>query len=410
MRVGAVAPPLAAEPVGMWLGQLVADEFLPTDPAASLAGNLWQSGLLEALCDQGKRLAVYGGTPHSAWPRSRLVAPDHAASLCGGKLDARMTGYLNLPLVKLFRQHALLRRLIGERIGRSGRPAVAFTYNAGYPEAATGRWLQEEHGVPWVSVLADYPESTDPRVSWARRTALDVYGGYQRKWVGQAAGRVYLSWALFEEERNGPKFHLDGGIAAIRASARPRPAGERRVLLFAGSLNALTGVDLLLDAFRRVEDRACELWICGRGNLEPQVAEAAGRDSRIKFLGLLSPQEFAEVMARADFFANPRPSALPENRSNFPSKVLEYLSWCRPVISTMTPGISPAYREVLTPIREETAEGLAEVIEETLSLSHADLAAQSEKIRAYVEQNLLWSIQARRLWRWLETENLLARN
>ncbi len=365
-----------------------------------------QIGFLEALSDQGIPVTAFGGTPHSAWPRGSVFAPAHEAWLCGGKLRTELTGYLNLPIVKLFSQHALLRRKIVRMLGDAeGRPAVVFSYNLGLPEALTGRWLQREFGVPWVCVVADYPETSDPRISRARRLAMDVYGGYQRQWLRQAAGRVYLSWSLFEEERLGPKLHLDGGIVEVHTAQRPEGSAPR-VVLFAGTLSAYAGIDLLLDAFRQVKERRCELWICGRGNQEDRVLAAAQADPRIHFFGLLGREELQNLMARADVFVNPRPSALPENRANFPSKLHEYLSWCRPVISTLTPGIAPAYREILVPVEDETPAGLATVIEQAVGYSQEEREELSGRIRCFVEEKLLWSVQAKRLWDWIEAELL----
>jgi glycosyltransferase involved in cell wall biosynthesis len=112
----------------------------------------------------------------------------------------------------------------------------------------------------------------------------------------------------------------------------------------------------------------------------------------------------AGLMGQADIFVNPRPSMIPENRANFPSKLLEYLSWGRPVISTLTPGVPPSYRSILIPVEDEDAEGLATTIENTLALGSRELDRMGERIRDYVSENLLWSIQARRLRNWLEAD------
>jgi glycosyltransferase involved in cell wall biosynthesis len=397
----------SAAPMQMlWLGSLLRPDLVRHEPAASAAGMSWQTGLLEALVDHGAKVRIHGGTPHSAWPQGRALVRAHESELCGGKLQPHMTGYVNLPVVKLFSQHRRLRHRLEGQLRRGWSPRVSFSYNPGLPEALTCRWLQAEHGVPWVCIVAEFPESSDPLISSVRRAALKVYGQYQRTWAEEAAGRVYLSWALFQDDRTLPKFHLDGGIDRLHPPSAP-PESGKRVLLFGGSLTALTGVDVLLDAFRSVRDRNLELWIAGRGNLEPQVVEAARHDARIRFFGQLGRDELHRLMQGAHAFINPRPSHLPENRTNFPSKVMEYLSWARPVISTITPGVSPSYRSLLVPVHEETRDGMAEVIERTLSASGDQLRVASDRIRAYIEENLLWSVQSRRLLRWLERESLL---
>jgi glycosyltransferase involved in cell wall biosynthesis len=388
---------------GVWLGPLVSEAYLKDELAASAAGNEWQAGLLRALHEEGHSLRAIAGAPRAAWPRGRLVARGGGTTRLAAGLSAETLGYLNLPLVKLFRQQARLRRVLAEGLRRRERPSVVFSYNAGYPEAATAQWLQSTEGVPWVCVVADYPESTDPRVPAVRRAALDIYSRFQQQWIDNAAGRIFLSWGLFERERKGPKFHLDGGVAAVRGAGEP-PDGSKRVIIYTGSLSAYAGVDLLLDAFSRVRERSCELWICGRGNLEGQVRQAALNDPRIRAFGLVSRERLDELMGQAHVFVNPRPSAVPENRANFPSKLLEYLSWCRPVISTITPGIAPAYRPFLSVVDDETPQGLADVMDRSLAISAAEAANTGARIRSFVEGHLLWSVQVRRLWQWLETE------
>jgi glycosyltransferase involved in cell wall biosynthesis len=389
---------------GVWLGPIVSEARLWEDQAASPAANQWQTGLLEALCDQGKPMEPIAGVPQSAWPRGRLLARTHSTPLCRGAAVARTTGYLNLPIVKWYRQEARIRSLVERQIEAAGPPAVVLSYNAGYPEAATAQWMRSKYGIPWVCVVADAPESSDPRTSFVRRTALRAYGRYQRRWIAAASARVYLSWTLFDQETHGPKLHLDGGIDAVRCAGFRIEPGSPRVLMFTGSLSSYTGIDRLLTAFQLVEQRDCELWISGRGNLEELVIAAAARDHRIRFFGLVDRERLMGLMAQAHVFVNPRPSSVPENRSNFPSKLLEYLSWCRPVISTMTPGIAPIYRSVLTMVEDESPEGLASAIRAALDLPDSEVRHASERIRAFVEKNLLWSNRAALLWDWLEGE------
>ncbi len=390
---------------GIWLGPLVSEEFLASEPAASPAANQWQANLLRALGDAGHPMAAIGGVPRAAWPAGPLIAeaPNDERKIL--PFQAELTGYLNLPVIKWLSLHTRLRARLTERFQRK-LPVVLFTYNAGCPETMTALWARRRFGIPWICVVADYPEASDRRVSALRRGALDRYGDWQRRKIGEADGRVYLSWYLAEQDGSARNYFLEGGVSRVN-SRDPASALSPRVVMFAGTLREFSGIELLLTAFREVRCSDCELWICGRGNLEDRVIAAAAGDSRIRFYGLVSRDRLLELMSAADIFVNPRPSALPENRANFPSKLLEYFQWGRPVISTMTPGIPPHYRQLLETVEPESAGELARVLDETIALSDEQLIERGEVIRRFVEDNLLWRNQAIRFWEWVEEAILL---
>jgi glycosyltransferase involved in cell wall biosynthesis len=396
-------------PQCLWLGQLVSEEFLRGEIAASAAGNRWQTGLVEALAGAGRAVRVLGCTPQAAWPRGSFFAPPHEAVTGSREVRASMSGYLNLPLLKLASQRAALLGAARQLVRRVGKPQVTLTYNAGMPEAQTARALQDEFGIPWICVLADFPGHTEQNRSRLRTQAIRRYGRFQREWLADAAGVVYLSWWLFERDARPAKLHLEGGVTAIRRGADELGSDTSRppIVFFAGTLSAWTGIDLLVEAFAHVRS-PCELWICGRGDMQDIVLEAAARDPRIRYFGLVSQSRLDELMTEADLFINPRPSHLPENQDNFPSKVLEYLSWCRPTLSTFTPGVPPDYRSVLIEVRSEQPEGIAETIEDVLARSPEELRGIAAEIREFAERRLLWTAQAERLWSWLEREKLLA--
>ena len=390
----------------LWLGQLVSEELLHSSPAVGVAANRWQLGLLRALHGEGMEMRVRGCTPQPAWPRGPVRAGAHEGAAADRSVKWSMEGYLNLPLVKLRTQHRQLLRAVRREIRSAGPPQVAFSYNAGLPEAFTARDLQREQGIPWVCCVADFPIVSQSDIGAARRALTAAYAERQREWVAEAAGRIYLPWVLYQNDPGKRKFYLEGGVNQIHPPAWRADDGSPPVMMFAGSLGAWTGIDLLLEALPFIR-APFELWISGRGALAERVEAAAARDSRIRYLGLVSQQELASRMSRVDLFVNPRPSAVEDNRYNFPSKLLEYLAWCRPVVSTLTPGIPPHYLDVLTPVREETPQGLGAVLEEVLQRSPRERLGLGDRIHSFVEENLLWSVQARRLRDWLEAEGMV---
>jgi hypothetical protein len=389
----------------LWLGQMVSEEFLHRGLAASPAGNRWQTGLLTALAARGVAVDVRGCTPQPAWPVGPLRSGRHEGSAPDGNFGWSMESFLNLPIAKLLTQYgSLLKRVLAD-VARSGPPAVTVSYNVGLPEALTARWLQRRLGIPWVCIMADLPGSSEPGTGAVRRHMNEEYARRQQRWLRQAQGRVYLSWELYENDPGPRKLYLEGGVRQLHPKASRGRASEVPILMFAGSLAAWTGVELLVDAMMHVT-RECELWICGRGPLASRVEDAASCDPRVRFYGLVTDAELDRLMGQASIFVNPRPTHVPENRYNFPSKLLDYFSWGRPVLSTLTQGIPPAYRSLVLPIAEETPRGLAAAIDRVLGSSAHVLEEAGDRIRSYVADHLLWSTQAERLQEWIEVQLL----
>jgi glycosyltransferase involved in cell wall biosynthesis len=103
---------------------------------------------------------------------------------------------------------------------------------------------------------------------------------------------------------------------------------------------------------------------------------------------------------------NPRPNSVVDSQHNFPSKLLEYLSYGKPVISTCTPGIAPEYSHVIDIPEDETPAGLAGVIQRVLQWSEVQRRERAVAIREFLKTRKTWIVQARRLTEWLEDQML----
>ena len=109
---------------------------------------------------------------------------------------------------------------------------------------------------------------------------------------------------------------------------------NNKIFMYAGVLEKVTGLDLMLEAFMQQADENCELWISGKGSMEQEVVAASEKDSRIKYLGFLEYAEYLKCLERADVLVNPRNMNMEENRNNFPSKIMEYLATGKEILST----------------------------------------------------------------------------
>jgi glycosyltransferase involved in cell wall biosynthesis len=291
-----------------------------------------------------------------------------------------MVDYINLPWIRHAAIVERLHRSHARRRSQGQLESVVLTYNVLIAHGALGAYIQARYGVPWVAVVADIP-----------------VGGAARIWhdlvLQAAAGQVFLSWQTYARRRGARVLHLDGGVDRLPREDRT----STRAFLYAGSLDSYAGVAALVTAFRNVAEPNVELWICGKGDVEGLRRLCSG-DHRITIHGAVSDARLAELSQQATGFVNPRPAQM--NEDNFPSKLLEYLSYGKPVITTITAGVSPDYRAVVTELADVTPGFIATAVRSVLDMTSEERGHLRLAIARFL-QHKLWDAQAKRLLDWL---------
>lgn len=110
-------------------------------------------------------------------------------------------------------------------------------------------------------------------------------------------------------------------------------------VFFTGRLVYYKGVDILIEAFRRVRNN-CELFIAGTGILENELKEKVrkyGLNDRIHFLGFLPEEQLKQAFADCDIFVLPSV----ERSEAFGIVQLEAMIYGKPVINTSLPSGVP---------------------------------------------------------------------
>ena len=212
---------------------------------------------------------------------------------------------------------------------------VVIFYNIVYYDLGLVSKLNKR-GIKSLLILADYTGDMKENGSFIRGMLAKRVLGEFRKFkyavaLSERAKKLLASDASVEI--------IEGGIDmdAFFGFESPGAADITRYM-YAGTINNVTGVDILLDAIRMSDDEKSEFYISGKGDLEQAVKEAAKNDTRIKYIGFIPDDEYYQLMQKMDVFINPRNMDLDQNQNNFPSKVLEYLATGRTVISTRFPG------------------------------------------------------------------------
>lgn len=137
---------------------------------------------------------------------------------------------------------------------------------------------------------------------------------------------------------------------------------QKKTVLYTGSLNPKFGIQTLIEAFELIEDKDCELWICGAGVGQKEAEEASRRDPRIVYKGFLPKSEISDLQTRCDVLINPRPAEGEFTKYSFPSKTMEYILSGSKVLMHKLDGVGEEYYKYIRAIDEHTPEAIAKAI------------------------------------------------
>lgn len=161
-------------------------------------------------------------------------------------------------------------------------------------------------------------------------------------------------------------------------------------------------MDRLLDAVPFIRRPDVQIWITGRGVLEDRVNAAAKENpDRIVFLGFLPREEFISVLHLADICINPQRTDLELGQYCFPSKVLEYLSLGKVVITTPVGDIASYLKDYVLFLEEVHPETIVRKIEEALD-NLETLSQRAKRGSEFLREPLSIRNQARRLEEFLD--------
>lgn len=190
-----------------------------------------------------------------------------------------------------------------------------------------------------ILILADYSDKHSYTNIFRK-----IYASLQLRFIRSFGKVVGLSEDTRRFLRKSQYFLcVEGGIDSDvyqyfeKDSIKNNDKGEVR-FMYSGLLEPVTGIDMLLEAFINLDSKNAKLYVSGKGRLKDLVIDCAKKDSRIIYLGCLEYAEYLQNLEASDVLINPRNMNLPENKNNFPSKIMEYLATGKYIISTRFPG------------------------------------------------------------------------
>ena len=180
------------------------------------------------------------------------------------------------------------------------------------------------------------------------------------------------------------------GILSDWTEAETRYSPEEKYVVYTGKMDAKFGIPELLEGFGSIPDETYRLILCGSGDCDEDIRQAAQADFRIQFLGQVSPEEAQRWQKRAAVLVNPRTNCEEYTKYSFPSKNIEYLMSGRPVAAYLLDGMPDVYSEFIYTADPEQPAGraIAEAISRALQDGPEQWKTKYEAFAAYAQEKL----------------------
>lgn len=400
----------------VFVGAIVPEKPAFQTLAFSRSGQIYQREMLEGLKRAGIHTSeIISIIPMPSYPKSdRLWVGACREEIIEGAA-VRLLPFLNLSPVKqvmigFFSVIELLRW--GWR-NRQAANRVVLTYNLTVPPGLFTLIGAKLIGAKAVAALCDIdvPGQTVPRgFVWQLNYWM------QKHLIPMFDGHIVASEAIAQDFLAGRSYvRVEGGISKQSVSSTNTVTDLGMTLDhpfrigFAGRIDETNGIPMLLEAFSLLEGEQYRLRIAGGGPLERQVREAAAKDSRIEYLGFVSLPEVLQLYKDSDVLVSARMTKSLDTRYFFPGKMMEYLASGTPVITTCTGHTEEEFGDFVYLLRDETADGLAEIIRQVASLNPNARRKLGRKAQEYMALHKTWDAQTEKVAHFI-CENILRVN
>ena len=365
----------------LWFGNPYESKVFSRNQAVSAASSLWQESFLKELIHQGCEIKSIGHMPSSSFPKGKLI--NKKKLYHNGFFSHCDISYLNV--YKIRNKHASLNYLIEiKEIMESFKPDLVMSYNINFEHIKGIDYVRSATKVKWVAFISDMKD-------------LPLQTKFYKSTFDKPDYHVFFSHYSYITSEVECKYNYFGGCEVSTISNQNqinKTLIEKPYIMYCGTVDESRDIELMIKSFSSF-DRNIKLLITGK-NRGMQLEN----NSNVEFLGFLPPDMLDELCKNAICFLNPRSQKNKDNLHNFPSKILFYLKYRKPIISSKQVSIPKYFDSVIDYVDDDVA-SWSDKISNVIKLDESEIYIKQNKIDNFIKKHS-WRNNTRKLMLWVQ--------
>lgn len=349
-----------------WISNLYNYKSLKNNDTFSPAATEWQTEFIKALNKYSKqKILIINYNYCKFWPFGKIYIKRNLFNL--KKIKSFSFDYINLPFFKNINIRKKIKEKIIEIKGHDKK--IIFTYNFDKISISLAKELKLNNNFKWISIVADFDGKERKKIE---------------KKLNKADLVIFLSDYAFNKSNLKSKILVQGGIDKIERTKFKKTQS----FLYAGSLGPWIDIEKFISDFLKFDKDKIKLFITSNDK-KYFKSKLNINNKKIQFLGFKNKKDFNKLSKKIDVFVNLRDENNHDNNNNFPSKILHYLRYCKPIISTDQLSYTKELRKIL--LLKKRNGKYEELIRKAIKFNKKLLLKKQKQSKKIIKEHYNWN-------------------
>jgi glycosyltransferase involved in cell wall biosynthesis len=369
--------------------------------AVSVAGNKMQLGFLRGLYKNTSEIKAFSVKPYKMWNGKGKIFVKGKESLIDEKIQLKQVSFSNIPIIKQITIFIsiFVNLLLWCLDNHKDPEKVIIVYNTISYFAYPSLLITKIFKCKSAFIVADLPIKNP-----SKKIVQKFEDSKEIDLIRKCDLLIPLTEEIAKKFGNKqPYFVVEAGLEEkYIKEVIQKKSNEIFNIVFSGSLNQLSGIELAVGAMNHINDDSIKLNIYGKGVLEDYVIKSSNANSNIIFHGSISNDKMIEIQRNSDLLICPR---IPDDfttRYTFPSKIVEYMATGVPVLCNKLKGIPNEYYEYITSLDKADELLFAKTIESIREDNSSQYNIKAKKAREFILENKTWEKLAPKIFYFLK--------